>query len=366
MTDLIGQGIAALDTPTLLVDLECFAANVARCVADCAAAGVRLRPHLKTAKSPAVARYLLAAGAQGVCVAKLGEAETLSAAGIDDLLITSEIVGHAKLARLLQLLQRGTKITAVVDSAEGARALDAALSSAGLGLDILIELDVGQGRCGVAPEDALPLAQVLATLPALRLVGLQAYEGHLQHLRDPEERRTSCLAAMGLLAQAVDGLRANGFAVPVVSTGGSGTYAFCATAPHVTEVQPGSFIFMDTDYLATGGLPFHSALQLLATVISTPRPGVAIVDAGFKSLSTDSGNAEPYDCPGWRYRPAGDEHGLLECYDAAAARPLAVGDRVALIPSHIDTTVNLHDAYVAQRGGVIAEVWPISARGKVQ
>ena len=193
---------------------------------------------------------------------------------------------------------------------------------------------------------------------------VQGYEGHLQHVRDPGERRRLCHQAMDRLAAAVGDLRAGGHAVDVVTTGGTGTAEFCAEHPVVTEVQPGSFAFMDADYLATGGLPYVSALTVLATVISRPAADRAVLDAGLKSLSDDSGPARLVGVPGWSYRHAGDEHGVLTV-DAPDPTPLRVGDRVALLPSHIDTTVNLHDRMYARRGGAIEEVWPVAARGRV-
>jgi D-serine deaminase-like pyridoxal phosphate-dependent protein len=169
------------------------------------------------------------------------------------------------------------------------------------------------------------------------------------------------------LVRTVTDLERAGFQISIVSTGGTGTYAFCARHERVTEVQPGSFVFMDTDYLSTPGLPFSSALTVHATVISTPGQGRAILDAGSKSLSTDSGFAQPADLEGWSYSPAGDEHGALTVdADGPRVSNLKIGDRVTLIPSHIDTTVNLHDAYFAHRDGLLEAVWPISARGKIR
>ncbi|MDX2007091.1 MAG: DSD1 family PLP-dependent enzyme [Meiothermus sp.] len=364
MQQLIGQPISALDTPALLVDLDALERNIARGFAALEGTGVTMRPHLKTGKSPHLARCLLAAGAVGVCVAKLGEAEVMAAAGIDDILITSELVGEAKLRRLVALLRDHPRVRLVVDSPQGAAGLSAALEAAGLSAEVLLEVNVGQNRCGVLPSETLGLAGAVARLPGLRLVGLQGYEGHLQHGRDREQRRAACLAAMDALGGAAEALRRAGHEMRVVSTGGSGTYTFCARHPAVTEVQPGSFAFMDTDYLATPGLPFESALRVSATVISRPAPERAVTDAGLKSLSTDSGFAEPFGLSGWAYRPGGDEHGILDRASPEAPE-LAVGDRLELIPSHIDTTLNLHDFYLLHRGGVVAEVWPIAARGKV-
>jgi len=328
-------------------------------------ADVRVRPHLKTAKSPVVARLLIDAGADGVCVAKLSEAEVMLSGGIDDVLITTEIAGAVKVRRLAGLVAEWpeARLRIVVDSWEGAAAIDAALPRT---LETLIDINVGQDRCGVAPEDALALANRIAGLERLRLVGLQGYEGNLQHVRDADERRRRCDASMGLLEATAERLRADGHTVEVVSTGGTGTAEFCAAHEAVTEVQPGSFAFMDTDYLDTGGVPYRPALTAIATVISRPAPDRAVIDAGLKTLSDDSGPARLLDAPGWTYRHGGDEHGVLTPTGEPERRELRVGERVTLIPSHIDPTINLHDVMYAHRGGRIEATWAIAARGKVQ
>jgi D-serine deaminase-like pyridoxal phosphate-dependent protein len=355
--------IDELDTPCLVVDLDLFERNV-RLLLDRLAA-VRVRPHLKTAKSPEVARRLLDAGAAGICVAKLSEAEVMLAAGIDDVLITTELAGATKLRRLAALLERwpDARVTIVVDSWEGAAAIDAAVPCV---VPTLIDVNVGQDRCGVSPADALALADRIRALPRIGIIGLQGYEGNLQHVRQPDERRASCDAAMRRLERAADALREGGHVVDVVSTGGTGTAEFCAAHEFVTEVQPGSFMFMDVDYGDTQGVPYASALQAIATVISRPASARAVLDAGLKSLSDDSGPARPADAPGWSYRPGGDEHGILTTAAPAQARDLRVGDRVALTPSHIDTTVNLHETIYAGRGGRLEAAWAIAARGMVQ
>jgi D-serine deaminase-like pyridoxal phosphate-dependent protein len=355
--------IAQLDTPCLVVDLDRFESNVREGMTRLST--VRVRPHLKTAKSPAVARLLLQAGAAGVCVAKLSEAEVMLDAGIDDVLITTELAGPIKGRRLAGLMSRwpDARLRVVVDSAEGAAAIDAAVPRQ---IDTLIDVNVAQNRCGVLPADARVLADQLLELAQIRIVGLQGYEGNLQHVRDPQERRALCDAAMGRLAAAADALRAGGHTVNIVSTGGTGTAEFCAAHDVVTEVQPGSFIFMDVDYAQTGGVPYAPALTALATVISRPADDRAVVDAGLKTLSNDSGAARLAEPLGWSYHHAGDEHGILTPQVGEEAWPLGVGDRVALIPSHIDTTVNLHDVLYAHRGGTLEATWPIAARGKVQ
>ncbi len=352
-----------LDTPCLTVDLDVFERNVRTCLGNLAR--VSVRPHLKTAKSPEVARLLIDAGAVGVCVAKLSEAEVMLESGIDDVLITTEIAGEVKVRRLARLIaeEPAARVRIVVDSWEGAAAIDAALPRP---LETLIDVNVGQDRCGIAPEDALGLADRIRGLERLRLIGVQGYEGHVQHVRDATERRALCDGAMGRLENAAQALRAGGHTVDVVTTGGTGTAEFCAGHSFVTEVQPGSFAFMDTDYLDTGGLPYESSLHVIATVISRPARDRAVIDAGLKTLSDDSGPARLLDAPGWTYHHAGDEHGKLTSVGESGARELRVGDRVRLIPSHIDPTINLHDVIHAHRGGRIESEWAVAARGKVQ
>ncbi len=356
--------VSDLDTPCLTVDLDAFERNLKLGMARLGA--VSVRPHLKTAKSPDVARLLLDAGAVGICVAKLGEAEVMLAGGIDDVLITTELVGPAKLRRLQELRTRWpeARIQIVVDSWEGASQLEAALSKT---IETLIDINVGQNRTGLAPEHALALADRIGGLDRLTLVGLQGYEGNLQHVRDVDARRALCDRAMERLSRVADELRGHGHTIETVTTGGTGTAEFCARHEAVTEVQPGSFVFMDADYLDTGGVPYERSLVAIATVISHVDPDRAIVDAGLKTLSNDSGSARLADAPGWTYAPAGDEHGTLTpMKPAARRRALGIGDRVELVPSHIDTTINLHDVMYAHRDGTVEATWQITARGRIQ
>ncbi|HEX5692243.1 MAG TPA: DSD1 family PLP-dependent enzyme [Roseiflexaceae bacterium] len=356
-----------LDTPALLIDLDALQANIATLMDRLRPSGVAVRPHLKTAKCPQVAQLLAEAGCRGFCVAKLGEAELLAEAGIDDLLITSEIAGAAKLARMAVLHQRHPRVKIVVDSVAGARALDAACAGE-TPLDVLIELDVGQGRCGVAPgEPALALARELRQLPNLQLVGLQGYEGHLQQVADRQEKARRVDAAMDQLLGTAALLRDAGVAIEVVTTGGTGTCELCARHNGVTEVQPGSFVFLDISYRDSlgPGANYANALVVLATVVSRPTPNRAVIDAGLKALSTDMGNAEPLGLAGARYRPGGDEHGIIDLPDGQEAA-LAIGSQVMLLPSHIDTTVNLHDVFQVRRAEMVIASWPVATRGKIQ
>lgn len=365
-----GATIADLDTPIIVVDIAAVERNISQLFTRLRKfGGVSVRPHLKTGKSAEIARMLIAGGAQGICVAKLSEAEVFTDAGIEDILITTEIVGRTKLARLLKLHARNPKLRNVVDNLAVARELNALadeMRSAGPAIQVLIDLNVGQNRTGVnSAEEALSLARVVADLPHLKLIGAQGYEGHLQHLANAE-RQEKCRAAMSNLSEAVKLLRSNGFDVPVVTTGGTGTAEICADCENITELQPGSFVFMDVAYRNATNGKYANALSVLATVISKPTPDRAVVDAGLKCLSVDMGFAEPKNMPEFSYRPAGDEHGIIENKTAGGAVPLNVGDKIELLPGHIDTTVALFDQYHIMRDGKLEAVWSIAARGKVQ
>lgn len=365
-TPAVGDSVDLLDTPSMIVDLSLMERNIATMMEGFRRSGVRVRPHLKTVKSPVLAQKLLNAGASGCCVAKVSEAEVMAAAGIEDLLITTEVVGPVKLRRLINLIAHHPGIKVVVDSVCGADALNLAMQSAGSGtqLQVLVEVNVGQNRTGVEPGDAaVALAKHVVGLERLRLIGIQGYEGHLQHLA-LEERASRCRAAMNKLCTTALMITKEVSPLDIVTTGGTGTCEICAEFDGVTEVQPGSFVFMDVDYRNAIGTKYANALSIIATVISRPVPKRAIIDAGLKSLSTDSGNAEPKGYLGMTYRPGGDEHGILEWDDRDLS--VEIGTRIELIPSHIDTTVNLFDLYYGIREGVIEEIWPVSARGKVQ
>ncbi|MBA2396286.1 MAG: DSD1 family PLP-dependent enzyme [Ktedonobacteraceae bacterium] len=363
----IGDPLDALDTPSMIIDLSLMENNITSLMQRFRDEGTHVRPHLKTVKSVELAHQLLVAGAIGGCVAKVSEAEVMAQGGIEDLLITTEIVGTPKLARLVALVQKYPHIKVVVDSLIGAQVLNEAMQQAQLTINVLIDLNVGQNRCGVMPgEEALTLAHALSEMKQLHLVGVQGYEGHLQHVHDQGERAQRCRQAMEALTTTAAALRAAGFPIEIVTTGGTGTAETCANYTGVTEVQPGSFIFMDTDYRNALGPCYANALTVLTTVISRPTPTRAVIDAGLKSLSIDSGMPEPKGVPGVIYLPGGDEHGILTWEEREGNPPLEVGDRIEMIPSHIDTTVNLHDYYYAYRDGQLEAIWPVDARGKVQ
>ncbi len=365
---LIGQGKAAIDTPALLVDLDALERNL-RTMADFFAdKPAKLRPHAKTHKSPIIARKQLALGAIGITCAKLGEAEVLAEAGIPDILVANQVIGPLKIARLLALLETGSRVTVAVDDADNLRDLARAAEGRGVEVPVLVEVNTGMNRCGVEPgEPALALARVAADLPGIRFRGIQAYEGHLVNVADEGERAARVAATMAPIVATREALERAGLPVEIVSGGGTGTFALTGTTPGFNEVQAGSYVFMDTAYGAVGGVGgrFEQALTVLATVVSRPTADRAVLDIGRKSLGTDHGTPRLKEYPeGARFEGFSEEHAKLAV--AGPARDLRPGDTVEVVPGHGCTTVNLHDRYVAMRGGVVEDVWPIAARGRAQ
>jgi D-serine deaminase-like pyridoxal phosphate-dependent protein len=362
----IGDAITTLDTPSMIVDLSIMESNIQKLFSHFLPTGVNIRPHLKTTKSAVLAQKLVDAGAKGGCVAKLSEAEVLCDLGFTDLLITCEVVGKVKVGRLVELFSKYKNIRTVIDSIAGAKAIEEALEASGITEPIttLIDLDVGLHRTGVQPgEPAMELAEFVGACKHLNLIGVQGYEGHLQHVHGFEERKKLCLESMVTLTQTAEAFRATGHNIQVVTTGGTGTAEFCVTVPGITEIQPGSFLFMDTDYRNAIGTNYSQSLTILSTVISKQGPNIITIDAGLKSLTTDSGLAECKTL-GYTYGVLGDEHGSLAWEDVGLL--LDIGDKVEMVPSHIDPTINLHDFYYAHRNGVIEEIWSVDSRGKVQ
>jgi len=363
----IGQRLEEVDTPALILDLDAFERNL-KTLADLARGRVRVRAHAKTSKSAEVSKRQMALGAVGVCCQKVSEAEAMVEGGIPDVLVSNEVVGLVKVERLAGLARRA-RIGVCVDDAGNAKDLDAAAGRTGVKLDVYVELEVGMGRCGVAPgEPALALARAVATSPNLRFAGLQAYNGRAQHVRSLAERR----ALIGKAADAVRVTRAllerNGIACPIVTGAGSGTFMFEVESGAWDEIQPGSYAFMDADYAKNdwaAPLPrFAHALFVLATVMSRPRWDRAIVDAGLKASSVDSGMPAVWQRFGLKYLQASDEHGFVEIAPGAPAP--ALGEKLLLVPGHCDPTINLYDWYVCVRGGVVEDLWSISARGAAQ
>ena len=356
--------VGDIDTPALVVDLDVFERNLSAMAAYFRGRRAQLRPHSKSHKCPEIARRQLAAGAIGITCAKLGEAEVMAAHGLGPLLIANQIVGRLKVTRLMALAQRAD-VTVAVDGADNVAELSAAAVAAGVRLPVLVEVDVGMGRCGVPPGPAaLALCRAVARAPGLRLAGLMGFEGHIVDQPSLEQRERGCLAALALLEETRATVEADGLPVEIVSGGGTGTYQIAGSRPPLTEVQAGSYVFMDASYKAIDGMDaFDCALTLLSTVVSRPHERRAVVDAGAKVLSTDQGLPVPLGVPGARVGGLSEEHGRL---DFAAPSPLRVGDRVSLLPSHCCTNVNLHDRLYAVRGERVEAVWEVAARGRAQ
>ena len=360
-----GIALDAVDTPALIVELDAFERNLARLMASIDGRSVRLRAHAKTHKCAEIARRQVAAGAIGVCCQKVSEAEAMVAGGIDDVLVSNEVVGERKLARLAALARRA-RLGVCVDDAGNVGALSAAARRAEAEIDVYVEVDVGARRCGVAPgAPAVALARAVAQAPGLRFAGLQAYQGAAQHLRESTARREAIARAAEAVRATRGALEAAGIACPTVTGAGSGSYLYEIETGAWDEIQCGSYIFMDADYGRNEWAPplprFEHALFVLSSVMSRPAPERAVLDAGLKASSVDSGLPLVWGHEGLRYARASDEHGVLEI--APGARAPALGEKLLLVPGHCDPTVNLHDWYVCVRNGVVEALWPISARG---
>jgi len=356
-----------IDTPALVIDLDAFEYNLDRMAALLAPSGVKLRAHAKTHKSPVIAGLQMGRGAVGQCVQKVAEAEVLAWGGIPDILVSNEVVGTAKLARLCAL-GKISRVAVCVDDVAQVAACETAAADAGIRLPVLVEIDIGAGRCGVAPgPDAVALAQRIAASKHLVFGGLQAYQGSAQHKRTPAERRTLIAAAVDGSRRTVEQLRQQGLDCPIVGGGGTGSFELEMASGVYTEIQAGSYVFMDADYarnLDETGAPvatFRHSLFVLATVMSASRPGIAVVDAGHKAVPVDSGMPTVWQRPDVRYTSASDEHGKLEVGAETAAPKL--GEKLRLVPGHCDPTVDRYDWYVGVRGGRVECLWPVAARG---
>jgi D-serine deaminase-like pyridoxal phosphate-dependent protein len=348
-----------IPTPALIVDVAALDRNIARMAAFFASGACRLRPHFKAHKTPEIARRQLAAGScVGITCATVSEAEVVADL-CDDVLIANEIVSADKCARAATLA-RQVAITVAVDSVAGIEALASAATAAGATIGVLVDVNVGQGRCGVsAGEEAFALARRAAATTALTLRGVMGYEGHLQPLRDRSEREARARDAMQGLVATARGIRAAGLSCDVVSSGGTGTFDISGRIDGVTEIQAGSYALMDTDY-GSVGVPFEQAFTVLGTIVSRPAPERCVADCGHKAMTKDHGHPSVKGIDGATVTALNDEHATIAL---PASCTLAIGDRVQLVPSHTDPTVNLHDVFYAVEGDRVVDVWPIAARG---
>lgn len=375
-----GAALEDVDTPALLLDLNAFERNLDRMQAAADAAGVALRPHAKAHKTPAVALAQIARGAVGICCQKVSEALPFVAAGARDIHISNQPALSASGAKTVLLARAANhaRMSVCVDDARQIDALGAAAASEGSRIGVFVEIDIGQGRCGVPEADSadgadgvLRLLERLAAHPQLEFRGLQAYHGGLQHLRAHEARRAQSQRAAERAGAVLAALESRGVRCPTVTGGGTGSVEFDLQSGVFTEVQPGSYAFMDRDYGdndyddRAGALRFDHALFLATTVMSTSAGRHVVVDAGLKSLATDSGMPGIWQADDLRYDQANDEHGIVTAKDeGAGGKSLpALGSRLHLVPGHCDPTFNLHDALVGFRGETVECVWPIAARG---
>ncbi|MBK8542766.1 MAG: DSD1 family PLP-dependent enzyme [Caulobacteraceae bacterium] len=357
----------SLNTPVLVIDRDTLQRNIDAMAAFARDKGMALRPHAKTHKSADIAKLQLAAGAVGVCCAKLGEAEALAEGGVQNILITSPVVTPQAIARLIALNGK-ISLRVVADNPDNVDALAAATKAAGRTLDVVVDIDPGIRRTGVpSAEAALELTQRIAAAETLRFAGVQYYCGAQQHIESYADRRAAIADRTEYLRGVVETLSRAGYVPEVITGGGTGTHRIDAELGVLTELQAGSYVFMDKQYNdcdldGGGGKPFETSLFVDAHVISANSSSMATIDAGFKALSTDGGLPVVMDgAPaGAMFVFMGDEHGALIAPD----HTFRIGDHVSLAVPHCDPTVNLYEAYHVVRDGALIDIWPVSARGR--
>jgi D-serine deaminase-like pyridoxal phosphate-dependent protein len=356
-----------VETPAVLIDLDRLERNVARMAEAARGAGVRLRPHAKTHKVPEVGRLQIAAGAVGLTLAKPGEVEVFCAAGFEDIFIAYPTVGADKARRLLALPER-LRLRVGADSVEGARTLGEVFHRGGRRLDILLKVDVGSRRVGVRPEDALETARRLADLPGLRLRGVFTHSGAGYHEPTPAGVAEAGRHEGGTMVAVAEALRHAGLPIEEVSVGSTPTGLSSMAVAGVTECRPGTYVYQDASQVSLGTCTLDDcALTVLATVVSTPAPDRAVVDAGSKSLSSDPLRPTAGG-HGWilgrrsRVQRLSEEHGVIE---VVAGESFRIGERVRVLPNHACVVSNLFDRVLAVRGDRVEAEWPVAARGRV-
>ena len=366
----IGMDEADIQTPCLILDLDALERNIKRMGDYAKAHGMRHRVHGKMHKSVDVAKLQEAlGGAVGVCCQKVSEAEAFARGGIGDVLVSNQVRDPAKIDRLARLPKLGARTTVCVDDIENVAELSAAAQMHGSEIECLVEIDCGAGRCGVITTDAVvEIARAIDAAPGLKFGGIQAYQGAMQHLATFAERKEKLDVAIAQVIDAVDGLKAVNLDPEIISGGGTGSYHFESNSGIYNELQCGSYAFMDADYgriLDRNGnrideTEWENAFFILTSVMSHAKADKAIVDAGLKAQSVDSGLPVVFGRDDVQYVKCTDEHGVV----ADPNGVLKVNDKLKLVPGHCDPTANLHDWYVGVRDGKVETVWPISARGK--
>ena len=361
----IGDAVQDVETPALLLDLDAAERNIVKLQEMTAGTRAVPRPHAKSHKCPNLARLQIAHGAVGVCCQKVNEALALVDGGVDDVLVANQVVDPAKIRRLAALARRA-RIAVCVDQADNVADLSAAAQAAGVELAVLVEIEVGMRRCGVAPgAPTVDLARQVDAAANLRFAGLQAYQGSVQHLPSSEQRRQAAQTVAEIVTETVAALAAAGLECPTVSGSGSGTCRYDAESGAFTEIQAGSYVVMDVEY-GDCDVGFEHSLFLWSQVMSAPRPEVVIIDAGLKAFTVEKGVPRVVVPPGSDWQglevlKASDEHAPVDI--TRVQRAPRIGDKLRLIPPHCDPTVNLHDWLVCILDQVVVDLWPISARG---
>ena len=362
----IGKHKTELDTPALLINLDILESNIQKMAEYFSSISTDLRPHLKTHKTPIIAQKQMDAGAIGITCAKLGEAEEVVHSGIRDVLIANQIIGSQKIARLINLAKH-SEIMVAVDNSENVENISDAAKAVGVTVRILIEVNIGMNRCGVEPgQAALELAQHISKSPNLEFEGLMGYEGHIVAKTNRVEREKAVKKDMQHLVDSKELLEKNGIPVKIMSGGGTGTFDITSRIPEMTEIQAGSYVFMDSTYNGVEGIgeKFDYALSLLTTIVSRPQQNRIIVDSGMKVLTTEFGNPQPIGFPHLELVGLSEEHGKIEV--STGDFDLKPGDKLEILPSHCCTTVNLHDKSYGIRDDIVECCWDIAARGKAQ
>ena len=359
-TYFVGMPVTELPTPALVVDIEIMTRNMETMANYLTKVKTQLRPHAKTHKTPAIGHMQMRAGAVGLCCATVGEAEVLVYAGIPEVMIANEIVDPVSLRRAVNLA-RQARVLMIVDDCENVKNLAAVARQYGAVVDVLVDLDVGQGRCGSRSLEKLEqVARQVVKQKSLNLKGVFGYEGHLQFLTDREERSHKGREATGLLVRAAKELAGMGMNMEIVSGAGTGTYDIAAEFAEMTEIQAGSYIFMDGTYQKLG-LPFQQSLTVMATVVSRPTDDLAVFDVGIKGISPERFNPSLQGVVGGcvEVKSLSEEHAVANIAGGFDPKP---GEKYHFIPSHCCSTVNLYDAMFVSRNGIVEAVWPIAAR----
>jgi len=360
--------VSELDTPSLLVDLDRLEKNLDRMAQMARSADLELRPHTKTHKTPEIARMQLERGAVGIAVAKVGEGEVMAEAGIEDIFVANQVVGERKVERLAALARRA-QVSVGVDSVEAAAPLSMAFAQEGMRLRVLIEVDVGGRRCGVSPERALELARHINTLPGLSLVGLFTYAGQVYSARNDNEVAGVAAYECRTMAELAQRITPIAGVELRVSGGSTPTSRHYTGACGLTEMRPGAYVFNDRTQVDRWSARVEDCAQtVLATVISTPEPGRAVLDVGSKALGADRAPESPgygmlKEDNAARLVRLNEEHGFVDLSEASVR--LRVGDKVEVIPNHCCVVTNLFDEMIAVRGGDVVETWPVAARGRL-